>query len=167
MSEITNIPIKYLPKRLSEKDKVKQSEQLKKSRLAYKEGIYKDRKKLSSYKSKKSQHILDAERIYKVKSLVVNDDLSKKTGCTKEALNQIIKKGKGAYYSSGSRPNQSADSWGVARLASSITSGKAAAVDYDILEQGCSQNSKALKLAKKSRKRNGYGTRRVPKIGLE
>ena len=41
-----------------------------------------------------------------------------------------MKKGQGAYYSSGSRPNQSAHSWGYARLASAITGGKSAAVDF-------------------------------------
>ena len=49
---------------------------------------------------------------------------------------QIVKKGEGAYYSSGSRPNQTAKSWGLARLASSLTAGKAAAIDYDIIEKG-------------------------------
>ena len=35
----------------------------------------------------------------------------------------------GINISSGSRPNQNAQSWGLARLASAITAGKAAAVD--------------------------------------
>lgn len=92
--------------------------------------------------------------------------MAKKTGCSKKALLKIIKKGQGAYYSSGSRPNQSAHSWGIARLASAITSGKAAAIDYKILEEGCNQNSKALKLAKKAKIKHGYGTRRIAKIKL-
>ena len=74
-----------------------------------------------------------------------------------------MRKGEGAYYSSGSRPNQTSQSWGLARLASSITSGKAAAVDYSILEKGCKKNSKALRLAKLAKKKHGHGTRRVPK----
>jgi hypothetical protein len=41
-----------------------------------------------------------------------------------------------AYYSSGSRPNQTAKSWGLARLASSVTSGPAA-VDFNIIDEGC------------------------------
>ena len=76
---------------------------------------------------------------------------------------KIVKKGMGAYYSSGSRPNQSGSSWGIARLASSITGGKAAAVDYKILEEGCKKGSRALNLARKSRKKHGYGKRKVPK----
>ena len=161
-----NVPTKYIPKKLTSKDRKKQKQQLKKSRKAYKKGIYIHRKPVDSYKSKKSQHILNAEKIYNVKNVVVNNKLAKKTGCSTDALNQIIKKGQGAYYSSGSRPNQTAHSWGVARLASSITGGKAAAVDYNILESGCNKNSKALKLAKQSRKKNGYGTRKVAKTQI-
>ena len=57
-------------------------------------------------------------------------------------------------------------SWGIARLASAITSGKAAAIDYKILEEGCNKNSKALKLAKKAKIKHGYGTRKVAKTKL-
>ena len=105
-------------------------------------------------------------KIYKVNKIVINNNLAKKTGCSIKALNKIVKKGQGAFFSSGSRPNQTAHSWGIARLASSISGGKAAAVDYNILAEGCSTNSKALKLAKKSRIKNGYGTRKVPKTKL-
>ena len=161
-----NVPIKYLPKRLSKKDKAKQKKQLKKSRAAYKKGIYINRKPLKSFKNKKSQHLINAEKLYKVNKVVINNNLAKKTGCSIKALNKIVKKGIGAYYSSGSRPNQTSYSWGIARLASSISGGKAAAIDYNILQEGCLKNSKALKLAKKSRIKNGYGTRKVPKTKL-
>ena len=79
---------------------------------------------------------------------------------------KILKKGQGAYYSSGSRPSQNSHSWGIARLASSITAGKAAAIDYNILEEGCKKNSKALKLAKLARKKHGFGTRKVKKVKI-
>lgn len=161
-----NVPIKYIPKRLTKKDKEKQKKQLKKSRAAYKKGIYIDRKPLKSFKNKKSQHLINAEKIYKVNKVVINNNLAKKTGCSIKALNKIVKKGIGAFYSSGSRPSQTPYSWGIARLASSITGAKAAAVDYNILVEGCNTNSKALKLAKKSRIKNGYGTRKVPKTKL-
>ena len=159
-----NIPLKYLPWRLSTKDRKRQLRQLKISRNAYKKHIYITRSKVKSYKSKKSQHLLTAQKIYKLKNISVNANLSKKTGCSIKALNKIVNKGRGAYFSSGSRPNQTAESWGLARLASSITGGKAAAVDYSILEQGCSKNSKALKLAKQAKKKHGHGTRRVAKV---
>ena len=157
---------RYLPKKLTKKDRKKQSAMLKKSRRLYKKGIYYTRKPVKSYQTKKSTHIRDAERIYNIKKMKVGPELVKKTGCSREALEKIVEKGEGAYYSSGSRPNQTAQSWGLARLASSITSGKAAAVDYSILEKGCRPNSKALKLAKQSRKKNGYGQRHVPKTEL-
>lgn len=159
-----SIPLKYLPRRLSTKDRKQQLRQLKISRDAYKKHIYITRSKVKSYKSKKSQHLLRAQKIYKLKNISVNANLSKKTGCSVKALNKIVNKGRGAYFSSGSRPNQSAESWGLARLASSITGGKAAAVDYSILEQGCSNQSKALKLAKQAKKKHGHGTRRVAKV---
>jgi DNA-binding Xre family transcriptional regulator len=160
------INLRYLPKLLTQKDKKKQSNELIKSRKLYKKGKYYTRKHVSSFKSKKSQHIINAEKIYKLDKIGATTELAKVTGCSKTALSKIIKKGQGAYFSSGSRPNQSAQSWGIARLASAITSGKAAAVDYNILEKGCKQNSKALILAKKAKKKYGHGTRRVPKVKI-
>ena len=103
-------------------------------------------------------------KIYNVDKIGPTNELSKETGCSKLALAKIINKGEGAYYSSGSRPNQTAQSWGLARLASSITSGKAAAVDFNILEKGCKPNSKALTMAKKAKRKYGHGTRKVPKV---
>ncbi len=137
-----------------------------KSRKLYKKGIYYSRKSVSSFKSKKSPHILKAEKLYNVEKIGATNELAKATGCSTSALSKIINKGAGAYYSSGSRPNQTAQSWGIARLASSITSGKAAAIDYNILEKGCKKNSKALTLAKKAKRKYGHGTRRVPKVKI-
>jgi hypothetical protein len=158
--------LRYLPKRLTKKDRKAQSKMLLKSRRLYKKGQYYTRKSVPSFKSKKSHYIVEAEKMYKVAKIGATTELAKATGCSKEALAKIINKGEGAYYSSGSRPNQSAQSWGLARLASSITSGKAAAVDYNILENGCKYNSKALTLARKAKKKYGNGTRRVPKTRL-
>jgi hypothetical protein len=162
-------PVKYVPLKLSQKDRKTQRHLLAKSRKLYKKGIYvnrvKDGKTLSSYPHKTSKHISHAEKIYTIKNIHASPELAKKTGCSVKALAEIERKGEGAYYSSGSRPNQTAQSWGRARLASAITAGKAAAVDYSILEKGCSTKSKALTLAKKAVKKHGHGTRRVPKKG--
>ena len=160
------INLRYLPKSLTSKDKKSQLKELIKSRKLYKKGKYYTRKIKPSFKSKKSHYITDAEKIYKVDSIGPTSALAKATGCSKTALSKIVKKGQGAYFSSGSRPNQSAQSWGFARLASAITAGKAAAVDYNILEKGCKHNSKALSLAKKAKKKYGLGTRRVPKVKI-
>lgn len=151
------VPVRYLPSFKEIKDAAKQVKMLIKSRTMYKKGKYYTRKPISSYKSKTSSHIKDAMRIYNIKTLTPNKELVQKTGCSLQALKKIVSKGEGAYFSSGSRPNQTAQSWGLARLASSITSGKSAAVDYDILEKGCNHNKKAFLLAKKSRKKYKYG----------
>ena len=160
------INLRYLPKGLTKRDRNIQSRELLKSRRLYKKGQYHTRRKVSSYSKKKSPYITNAEKMYNVNKIGATNELAKATGCSREALAKIINKGEGAYFSSGSRPNQTAQSWGIARLASSITSGKAAAVDYNILEKGCKPGSKALRLAKKSRNKNGYGTRRVPKVNI-
>ena len=52
-----NYPLKYLPWRLSTKDRKRQLRQLKISRDAYKKNIYITRSKVKSYTSKKSQHL--------------------------------------------------------------------------------------------------------------
>jgi DNA-binding Xre family transcriptional regulator len=158
------INLRYLPKNLTRKDKSLQARELQKSRKLYKKGQYHTRRKVSSYPVKRSPHIIKAEKIYHVNKISANAELAKKTGCSKAALAEIIRKGEGAYFSSGSRPNQTAQSWGIARLASSITAGKAAAVDYSILEKGCKSHSKALRLAKTARRKHGHGTRRAPKV---
>ena len=160
------VPIKYIPEKLSKKDKDKISKELKKSRKAYKKKKYYTRKKVSSFKSKKSKHIVKAEKIYKLDTIKPSKELSEATGCSIEGLERIVKKGQGAYYSSGSRPNQSAHSWGYARLASAITGGKSAAVDYKILEESCKPSGKAMKLANLAKKKHGYGTRKVRKSSI-
>ena len=152
------VPLRYLPKRLTKKDTRRQLKNLRKSRRLYKRGVFFERPKVRSFKSKPSKHLRLAEKMYGVDSVLPNKDLSNATKCSVESLQKIVKKGEGAYYSSGSRPNQTARSWGIARLASSITGGKASAVDFSILERGCNhRTSKAYRLAKRSLKKHGYG----------
>jgi hypothetical protein len=164
---MAKVPIKYLPKKLTREDAKKYSKELKKSRKAYKKGKYHTRKRVKSFKSKESPHVTRAKKIYNINDIKASAELAKKTGCSKKSLSKIVKKGQGAYYSSGSRPNQTGHSWGRARLASAISGGKAAAVDFKILEEGCKPSSKALKLAKEARKKHGHGTRRVPKTKMK
>jgi len=142
------IPSTYLPKQLSKQDRATQKRQLLKSRKEYKKGIYHTRKTVKTFTSKPSSHVANAKKMYHVDKIGATKELAKKTNCSINALQQIIKKGKGAFFSSGSRPNQTPESWAIARLASAITGGKASKVDRAILEEGCSANSKALQLAK-------------------
>lgn len=147
-----SIPKTYLPSSISNKDKKIINRELKRSRKLYKLKKYYTRKPIKSYKHKKSKHLLKLSKIYKLNNVSINNTLSKKTGCSIKSLKQIERKGMGAYYSSGSRPNQTAKSWGLARVASSVTGGKSSLIDYNILVNGCKKNSKALKLATKNRK---------------
>lgn len=155
------IPIRYLPKKLTEKDKLKQVKMILKSKELYKKHKYYTRKPLESYKSKTSNYIKNARKIYKIDNLIPNKKLALKTGCKLSALKQIVKKGEGAYYSSGSRPNQTPQSWGFARLASAITSGKAAVIDYDIINKGCNHNKKAFILANKAKEKKKSKSKKV------
>ena len=143
------IPRRYIPFSLSRKDKIKQKNMILKSRKLYKKKKFFTRKNVSSFKSKPSNHIINAKRIYNIGKISPSRELAKKTGCSLQALNKIVNKGEGAYYSSGSRPNQTPQSWGLARLASAVTGGKASKVDFSILKEGCSHTGKAYRLAKK------------------
>ena len=155
---------KYLPNILTKRDKTYEKKELDKSRKLYRQNKYYTRKQVASYPHKVSKHILHARRVYKLEHIVPSAQLAKKTGCSIKSLRQIESKGEGAYYSSGSRPNQTAQSWGRARLASAITGGKSAAVDFSILDKGCNhKTSRAYKMALQSVKKHGHGTRRVPK----
>ena len=147
------VPMRYVPRTLSRKDRRKQIAMLKRSRRMYKRGKFYGRTtKLRSYPHVASKHTDVARRMYKIEKIVPNAALASATKCSINALNQIVKKGEGAFYSSGSRPNQTPQSWGYARLASAITGGKAAAVDYAILENGCKPQSRALRLARTAKK---------------
>ena len=128
-------PKRYIPKSLSKKDRNKQIRQINKSKKEYTRGKYYKRKYVSSFKSIPSKHILAAQKLYKMDKIYANRELAKKTQCSIGTLKKIEQKGMGAYYSSGSRPNQTPQSWGRARLASSITGGKASAVDYKLLSK--------------------------------
>lgn len=139
----------YIPDSLTKKDKLLQRTSLDESRKEYKEGRFIKRPTIKSFKSKPSSHVANACKLYNITSVNPNEELAKKTQCSLDTLHKIVKKGEGASYSSGSRPNQSAKAWGLARLASSLTGGNASLYDYDLLEKGCASTSIALKLANK------------------
>ena len=135
---------KKYPKRytagLSKEDKKKQKKQLDKSTSDYKKGKLTERKKLESYKPKKSSYV---EEVKDKTGLPINvDKLADKFSRTdkrkkelKKGMEEIIDKGKGAYYSSGSRPNQTPDSWGKGRLASVLVGGPSRKIDKKIVDK--------------------------------
>jgi len=145
----TKVPLRYVPKNLTIKDQKKQKKSLSKSRKLYKKGIYYTRPKVKSFKSRKSNHLANLKEMYGVENANPTQELALKTKCNLASLEKIVNKGEGAYYSSGSRPNQTARSWGVARLASSLTGGNASVIDYHLLKAGCGLDSPALKSAKR------------------
>ena len=118
---------------LSKKDKKKQLRSLKKSKKSYKKGKYVPRPKLKSFKEKKSSWTQKFHKLHpEAKTLKQISDV---TGIPKPALSAVKRKGMGAYYSSGSRPNQTAESWGLARMYSYILGGPTRKVDHHITEK--------------------------------
>jgi Family of unknown function (DUF5824) len=148
------IPQRYVPSHITKMDERKQMKSLKRSRNLYKHGKYYIRPHIQSFKSRRSHHLRNAEELYRTDRIRPSKALSQKTGCSINALEQIVNKGRGAYYSSGSRPNQTPESWGISRLASAITGQNASIVDFHILEKGCKPNSLALRLARKTKKKH-------------
>ena len=96
----------------------------------YKKGVYVDRPKLKSYKKKESGWTAKFHKLYP--NAKTMKQISKAVKIPVKALQEVIKKGKGAYYSSGSRPNQTPDSWAYARLASVIMNGPSRKYDMKI-----------------------------------
>ena len=89
----------------------------------------KDRPK-TNVENKRSNWVVKFEKKYKTK--ITDKKFIHQNIITYTGQNKIIDKGKGAYYSSGSRPNQTPESWGYARLASVILGGPSRKIDADI-----------------------------------
>lgn len=126
------IPKKYTIG-LSNKDKKKQNKNIKTAKKSYKKKKYIDRPKLKSYKNKKSGWTKKFKDKYG--NITKLKDIVKATGIPKKALIAVLKKGRGAYYSSGSRPNQTAESWGRARMYSYIMGGPTRKYDKEITKK--------------------------------
>ena len=65
------IPKRYIPNTLTNKDKKKQRQHILKSRKLYKTGKYYTRPKVLSYKSKPSNHVKTAKKIYKSPCILI------------------------------------------------------------------------------------------------
>lgn len=141
------IPKQYLAG-LSKDNRETQLKFLRKSRKAYKKGVYIPRPQLKSFKSRKSRHVVDFEKKYNIKITDLKA-VAKATGVPVPALKKIIKKGMGAYYSGGSRPNQTAHSWAYARLGSVLLKRNSYRVDKHVLDE---YKVKEIKLPKKVNK---------------
>ena len=126
------LPPQYI-RGLSKKDKQKQLKSIRKAKRSYKRGKYVPRPKLKSFKEKKSSWTQKFHKLHpNAKTL---KQISNVTGIPKGALSAVKRKGMGAYYSSGSRPNQTAESWGLARMYSYILGGPTRKIDHHITEK--------------------------------
>jgi hypothetical protein len=127
------IPRRYLPKSLTEGDRRKQI----KSILGQT-----DRPILKSFKSRSSPWTLYAKS-YFGEDKTSKEDMSKKLskGNKKKekelmkGFDEIFDKGIKAYYTSGSRPNQTPYSWAYGRLFSVLFGGKSRDIDKKIVDK--------------------------------
>ncbi len=91
-------------------------------------------------KSKESSYTIQfnkkyGEQLSKMKGGKSKRNIAKLTGIPYKALDEVMKKGEKAYFTSGSRPNQTPQSWGRARTYSYILGGNARKVDKEITKR--------------------------------
>ena len=82
------VPKRYVPKILNKRDKVKASKELNLSRKLYKKGKYYTRKRVKSFKSKPSKHIIKARKTYGIQNIKPSTELAKK----RVVLSALLKK---------------------------------------------------------------------------
>ena len=102
------IPRQYLPPSLTRADAKKQKESILSNTM----------RPRVKYKSRRSKWVRKFEDKYGKK--ITNDSFIDKHIITRAGINKILDKGRGAYFSGGSRPNQTPESWARARLAAVI-----------------------------------------------
>jgi hypothetical protein len=109
---------KYVPAYLTHRDATRQEQSIQQG---------KDRPRLKSAISRRSSWAKRFEKKYgrKITDLAfINKQILRKPG-----TDGVLAKGRAAYYTYGSRPNQTQHSWAYARLASVIMGGAARKVD--------------------------------------
>jgi len=120
--ETKDIPSNYL-KGLNKTDKEKQIKSIFEGKLRPK----------TKAPEKRSSYVVKFEKKYNKK--IDDKDYIHKNIITRTGQKKIMDKGFGAYFSSGSRPNQTPMSWALARLASVIVGGPARKVDKSIWDK--------------------------------
>ena len=101
------------------------------------EGTFRPKTKVES---KKSSWTVKFNKKYgkeldKMKGGRTKRNIAKVTGIPFKAIDEVFKKGEGAYYSAGSRPNQTPQSWAYARVYSYILGGNARKTDSEITKK--------------------------------
>ena len=129
--ETRNIPKRYLPDTLKGKDRQKQIKSIFEKEDRPKTKVKERKSSWTTQFDKKYGKELDAMKGKRSKK-----NIAKITGIPLKAVNEVYKKGEGAYYSSGSRPNQTPSSWARGRLYAYIMGGaKVRKADKDITEK--------------------------------
>lgn len=127
--EETGLPKRYVSG-LTPAQKKEHVNEIKRVQKVYEEtGQVVERKKVGG-KSRRSPFVVRFEKLY---GFPITDLLKVKKEFPNTDIDTILRKGRGAFASSGSRPNQTPDSWAYARLASVLTGGKAMAVDLSLI----------------------------------
>ena len=118
--ETRNIPKRYIPDTLSKADRQKQIKSI----------FEKTNRPKVVVKKRKSKWTIAFDKEYgkeidKLKGGRSKRNIAKVSGVPFKAIDEVYKKAEGAFYSSGSRPNQSATSWALGRTYAYIMGGKA------------------------------------------
>lgn len=116
---------------LSPQQRLLQQKAIRQSQKTYAEtGLVKERPKVSDKPTPRSSWV----KKFEAKHGFPITDLEKvKEAYPSADVETILKKGRGAYASSGSRPNVSSFQWAYSRLASALLGGPAAEVDKNLL----------------------------------
>jgi hypothetical protein len=129
--ETRDIPKRYLPDTLKGKD-----------RQAQIKSIFEGKKRpKTKVKERKSSWTIAFTKKYgdeldKMKGKRSKRNIAKVTGIPFKAIDEVYKKGEGAFYSSGSRPNQTPSSWARGRIYAFIMGGKKVRkADKDIIQK--------------------------------
>lgn len=118
----SGLPRKYVPASLSSRDRAAQIRSIRAKRA---------RPRVASFHPHKSGWTRRAHAFFKGDTSLRN--IARVTGASQAGIRAVLRKGRGAYYSAGSRPNQTASSWARARLYSVLFGGKARTVDRAIV----------------------------------
>ena len=129
--ETRDIPKRYLPDTLKGKDRQAQIKSI----------FEKKERPKTKVKERKSSWTIKFDKKYgdeldKMKGKRSKKNIAKITGIPFKAIDEVYKKGEGAFYSSGSRPNQTPSSWARGRIYAFIMGGKKVRkADKDIIEK--------------------------------
>ena len=118
--ETRNIPKRYIPDTLSKADRAKQIKSIFEKTNRPKVEVKKRKSKWTNAFDKEYGKEID-----KLKGGRSKRNIAKVSGVPFKAIDEVYKKAEGAFYSSGSRPNQSATSWALGRTYAYIMGGKA------------------------------------------